>query len=46
MLDDHKSGRMPVPLFGAKYKFHLEGVVDCPEFLVSTAYSLFIIASP
>lgn len=22
------------PLFGAKYKFHLEGVVDCPEFLV------------
>jgi len=24
----------PVPLFGAKYSFHLEGVVDCPEFLV------------
>lgn len=23
-----------VPLFGAKYNFHLEGVVDCPEFLV------------
>nr|CAD7206504.1 unnamed protein product [Timema douglasi] len=23
-----------VPLFGAKYGFHLEGVVDCPEFLV------------
>ncbi|KAL7298703.1 hypothetical protein TKK_0008461 [Trichogramma kaykai] len=23
-----------VPLFGAKYHFHLEGVVDCPEFLV------------
>ncbi|KAL5276798.1 RNMT family protein [Megaselia abdita] len=22
------------PLFGAKYQFHLEGVVDCPEFLV------------
>lgn len=22
------------PLFGAKYMFHLEGVVDCPEFLV------------
>ncbi|CAD7089911.1 unnamed protein product [Hermetia illucens] len=22
------------PLFGAKYKFKLEGVVDCPEFLV------------
>ena len=24
----------PPPLFGAKYNFHLEGVVDCPEFLV------------
>lgn len=23
-----------LPLFGAKYHFHLEGVVDCPEFLV------------
>lgn len=23
-----------VPLFGAKYNFHLDGVVDCPEFLV------------
>ncbi|XP_064467444.1 mRNA cap guanine-N7 methyltransferase-like [Ornithodoros turicata] len=22
------------PLFGARYDFHLEGVVDCPEFLV------------
>merc|ERR1711962_31139 len=22
------------PLFGSKYMFHLEGVVDCPEFLV------------
>jgi len=22
------------PLFGAQYNFHLEGVVDCPEFLV------------
>lgn len=22
------------PLFGTKYNFHLEGVVDCPEFLV------------
>ncbi|XP_064611079.1 mRNA cap guanine-N7 methyltransferase-like [Liolophura sinensis] len=22
------------PLFGARYNFHLEGVVDCPEFLV------------
>jgi len=25
------------PLFGAKYNFHLEGVVDCPEFLVNFA---------
>lgn len=24
----------PPPLFGAKYGFNLEGVVDCPEFLV------------
>jgi len=24
----------PHPLFGAKYNFQLEGVVDCPEFLV------------
>lgn len=23
-----------IPLFGAKYDFHLEDVVDCPEFLV------------
>jgi mRNA (guanine-N7-)-methyltransferase len=23
-----------IPLFGARYDFHLEGVVDCPEFLV------------
>ena len=23
-----------LPLFGCKYNFHLEGVVDCPEFLV------------
>lgn len=23
------------PLFGGKYDFHLEGVVDCPEFLVN-----------
>ncbi|EDW63661.1 mRNA cap guanine-N7 methyltransferase [Drosophila virilis] len=23
-----------LPLFGAKYQFHMEGVVDCPEFLV------------
>jgi mRNA capping enzyme. len=24
----------PPPLFGAKYDFNLEGVVNCPEFLV------------
>ena len=24
----------PPPVFGAKYNFHLEGAVDCPEFLV------------
>ena len=29
-LEDKKN----IPLFGAKYNFHLEGVVDCPEFLV------------
>lgn len=23
------------PLFGCKYDFHLEGAVDCPEFLVN-----------
>jgi hypothetical protein len=34
MLDRHNSGEAPIPLFGAKYQFHLEGVVDCPEFLV------------
>lgn len=22
------------PLYGCKYDFHLEGVVDCPEFVV------------
>lgn len=26
--------RNEFPLFGAKYDFHLDGVVDCPEFLV------------
>uniref|UniRef100_UPI00358EA058 mRNA cap guanine-N7 methyltransferase isoform X2 n=1 Tax=Myxine glutinosa TaxID=7769 RepID=UPI00358EA058 len=30
----HDSGTSPPPIFGAKYDFHLEGVVDCPEFLV------------
>ncbi|CAG5102378.1 Similar to Rnmt: mRNA cap guanine-N7 methyltransferase (Drosophila melanogaster) [Cotesia congregata] len=24
-----------IPLFGAKYNFHLEDVVDCPEFLIN-----------
>lgn len=28
------SSRDHFPLFGAKYMFYLEGVVDCPEFLV------------
>ena len=23
-----------IPLFGGEYDFHLEGVVDCPEFVV------------
>ncbi|XP_059060469.1 mRNA cap guanine-N7 methyltransferase [Achroia grisella] len=32
LLFDSKTG---YPLFGAKYDFHLEGVVDCPEFLVN-----------
>lgn len=32
LLFDPKDG---YPLFGAKYDFHLEGVVDCPEFLVN-----------
>lgn len=26
--------KMKPPFFGAKYNFHLEGVVNCPEFLV------------
>jgi mRNA (guanine-N7-)-methyltransferase len=30
--DDDDESR--IPLFGAKYDFHLDGVVDCPEFLV------------
>jgi len=30
-LSDNKHD---LPLFGCKYDFHLEGVVDCPEFLV------------
>lgn len=28
------------PLFGGKYHFHLDGVVDCPEFLVN--FELFV----
>ncbi|CAG4944158.1 unnamed protein product [Colias eurytheme] len=31
LMFDAKDG---YPLFGGKYDFHLEGVVDCPEFLV------------
>ena len=30
----HGEDKDNLPLFGAKYDFHLEGVVDCPEFLV------------
>ncbi|CAK1602912.1 unnamed protein product [Parnassius mnemosyne] len=37
LLFDPKDG---YPLFGAKYDFHLEGVVDCPEFLVN--FNLFV----
>lgn len=37
LLFDPKDG---YPLFGAKYDFHLEGVVDCPEFLVN--FELFV----
>lgn len=37
LLFDPKEG---YPLFGAKYDFHLEGVVDCPEFLVN--FELFV----
>lgn len=37
LLFDPKQG---YPLFGAKYDFHLEGVVDCPEFLVN--FELFV----
>ena len=33
-FDPPLSDEEPPPLFGAKYNFHLEGVVDCPEFLV------------
>lgn len=32
-FDDPAAVQRP-PIFGAKYSFHLEGVVDCPEFLV------------
>ncbi|XP_068621347.1 mRNA cap guanine-N7 methyltransferase [Battus philenor] len=37
LLFDPKKG---YPLFGGKYDFHLEGVVDCPEFLVN--FNLFV----
>lgn len=29
-----ENDKKPYALFGGKYDFHLEGVVDCPEFLV------------
>ncbi|CAH2231748.1 mRNA cap guanine-N7 methyltransferase [Pararge aegeria] len=37
LLFDPENG---FPLFGAKYDFHLEGVVNCPEFLVN--FELFV----
>jgi len=33
-VDFELENKSDIPLFGAKYNFHLEGVVDCPEFLV------------
>lgn len=34
VLRRNPDGSIQAPLFGAEYKFHLEEVVDCPEFLV------------
>ena len=34
ILTRNPDGSIQAPLFGAEYKFHLEEVVDCPEFLV------------
>lgn len=31
---EYTGDKEDIPIFGAKYNFHLEGVVDCPEFLV------------
>ncbi len=33
-FENELSQDQPPAIFGAKYNFHLEGVVDCPEFLV------------
>lgn len=33
-VDFELENKSDIPLFGARYNFHLEGVVDCPEFLV------------
>ena len=35
--DSNGFGKMPdnIPKFGTSYNFHLNGVVDCPEFLVN-----------
>ena len=33
-FDKPIDNEVPPPIFGAKYNFHMEGVVDCPEFLV------------
>ncbi|CAG2158366.1 unnamed protein product, partial [Oppiella nova] len=32
--DKYIDSNYKIPIFGAQYDFHLEGVVDCPEFLV------------
>ena len=32
--EEYSDKNLKIPLFGTKYNFHLDGVVDCPEFLV------------
>jgi hypothetical protein len=33
-IDLNKTGNELIPLFGAKYHFSLDELVDCPEYLV------------
>lgn len=33
-IDISQTSEEPIPLFGAKYHFSLDEVVDCPEYLV------------